>query len=139
MHDAAAGAGNDVARRGRTQHLTQGRVDQPLDPVAGRAVVAQGAVVLQRIIDPVADEGVDHEALLVGGELDEVAGDELVALVPEVARDAVDRHHLDPAAAALGGEMFVELAEFLRCDFIVLHYLGLDKVMPNICHNQTDS
>jgi hypothetical protein len=50
------------------QLLTQSRGDHRPQAVLGLGLVAQAAIELQRIIDAVADEGVDHEAVLVAAD-----------------------------------------------------------------------
>ena len=67
VHQFSALAGDDVGGRNGGDHTAQAVIHDLLEAHTRAALVTEGLVEAQRIGDPVAQEGVDHEAHLVGG------------------------------------------------------------------------
>src|SRR5262245_4472387 len=92
-HEVLALVAHDLRQRGLAQHAAQRRVEQGRQLQIRAVDSADGLVEFERLLDPVAGEGVDHQPLLVGG-------DHLLRRVFEVedalvdADDAVDQRDL---------------------------------------------
>ena len=69
------------------KHAAKCRVEDRGEPLLGRVDVADRLVEFQRVRDPVASEGIDHETLLVGG-------DDLLHGRIEVEDAVVEIHHV---------------------------------------------
>ena len=67
-HQAGALVAHDLLLIGLAQHAAHGRVQHRAELVVGADDAVDGLIEAQRIDDAIADEAVDLEALIVGGE-----------------------------------------------------------------------
>ena len=86
-----------MRERRLAQHAPQRRVEQDRELRVGALDRADGLVEAQRLLDAIAREGIDHEALLVGGDhlLRRVFQIEDALVDPD---HAVDQRHLEVQA-----------------------------------------
>ena len=108
-HQLSALVAHDMGQRRLAEHAAQRRVEQGREPRIGALDRADGLVELQRIVDAIAREGIDHEPLLVGG-------DHFLRRIFEIENalvdidDAVDQRHFE-VQARLGDRRSDRLAE----------------------------